>query len=421
MTSKPYYTMEDVDIEGKRVLVRLDVNSPLDPETGKFLDDSRVRLHLDTLRRLRGSRVTLLAHQSRPGKSDFTTLEEHAKVISDLLGRDVKYVDDLFGSHAKDEIRNLESGEFILLENTRLYGEEVGMKEGPCDIYKKTHIIKKLHPLFDYFINDAFATAHRAQPTVTGFCAVMPSAAGVLMDLEVSALSKVLEFKDKPRLAVLGGIKADDSLAICKNMLENNLADKVLTVGGVGQMFMMARGVNIGKPSTEVLMKEVENYVEHLGRAASLLSKYPDRILIPVDVAINDNNKRVPMKVTDLPSDKPIYDIGLETIAHFTKEISSARSVVLNGPAGVFELEEFTDGTEAILRAMAESEAFTVVGGGHTNAAAYNMGLTDRLDHVSSGGGACLSFLSGKPMPALQALIESKKRFPDPFSHPASS
>ena len=421
MTSKPYYTMEDVDLEGKRVLVRLDVNSPLDPETGKFLDDSRVRLHLDTLRRLRGARVTLLAHQSRPGKSDFTTLEEHAKVISDLLGRDVKYVDDLFGSHAKDEIRNLDPGEFILLENTRLYGEEVGMKEGPCDIYKKTHIIKKLHPLFDYFINDAFATAHRAQPTVTGFCAVMPSAAGVLMDLEVSALSKVLEFKDKPRLAVLGGIKADDSLAICKNMLENNLADKVLTVGGVGQMFMMAKGVNIGKPSTEVLMKEVENYVEHLGRAASLLAKYPDRILIPVDVAINDNNKRVPLKVTDLPSDKPIYDIGLETIAHFTKEISSAKSVVLNGPAGVFELEEFTDGTEAILTAMADSEAFTVVGGGHTNAAAQNMGLTDRLDHVSSGGGACLSFLSGKAMPALQALIESKKRFPDPFSHPASS
>ena len=395
---KDYLTMEDVKLDNKRVLVRVDFNSPMDP-SGNILDDKRIKSHLDTLRALEDCRVVLMAHQSRAGKKDYTTMEAHARSATRLLRRDVAYIDDIFGSHAREAIRSLMPGEVLLLENTRFYAEE-NMNRTPAD-HAKSHMVKRLAPLFDFFINDAFAVSHRSHCSVVGFTEVLPSIAGLLMDKEITALDKGLKGDEHPTIYSLGGTKADDSIKVIENVLRRGGADKILTSGVVATVFLMAAGINVGEANRKFV--EDQEYLEQIPVAAKLLAEYPDKIAMPVDVALNKNGERIDVAVSALSNDLPIADIGLETIVDYSKELKDARVTVMNGPAGIFEQEKFKLGTSELLKASAESD-YSIAGGGHSVAAIEQLGLESKFSHVSMGGGASITYLSGEPLPGIEAL-----------------
>ena len=401
---KDYLTMDDVILDNKRVLVRVDFNSPMDP-SGNILDDKRIKSHLDTLRALEDCRVVLMAHQSRAGKKDYTTLEAHARQATRLLRRDVVYIDDIFGSHAREAIKSLIPGEVILLENTRFYAEE-NMNRTPAD-HAKSHMVKKLAPLFDLFINDAFAVSHRSHCSVVGFTEVLPSIAGILMDKEITALDKGMKGNEHPTVFSLGGTKADDSIKVTKNVLGRGGADKILTSGVVATVFMMAAGIDVGDANRKFV--EDQEYLEQIPIAAKLLREYPGKIAMPVDVALNKNGERVEVAVDTLPTDLPIADIGLETIVNYSKDLKDARVTVTNGPTGIFEQEKFRLGTAELLKAATQS-GYSIVGGGHSIAAIDQLGLESKFSHVSMGGGASITYLSGEPLPGIEALKKAALR-----------
>jgi len=376
----------------------------MDP-SGNILDDKRIKSHLDTLRALEDCRVVLMAHQSRAGKKDYTTLEVHARQATRLLRRDVVYIDDIFGSHAREAIKSLIPGEVILLENTRFYAEE-NMNRTPMD-HAKSHMVKKLVPLFDLFINDAFAVSHRSHCSVVGFTEVLPSVAGILMDKEITALDKGMKGNEHPTVFSLGGTKADDSIKVTKNVLSRGGADKILTSGVVATVFMMAAGIDVGDANRKFV--EDQEYLEQIPIAAKLLKEYPGKIAMPVDVALNKNGERVEVAVDTLPTDLPIADIGLETIVNYSKDLKDARVTVTNGPTGIFEQEKFRLGTAELLKAATQS-GYSIVGGGHSIAAIDQLGLESKFSHVSMGGGASITYLSGEPLPGIEALKKAALR-----------
>ena len=409
--ARAFFTMDDFDLSGRTVLVRVDINSPIDPATKTLLNDARLREHLATIRDLRGSKVVVLAHQSRPGKDDFTSLEPHAERLSALLGRPVKFVDGLYNKAALDAIRSLDTGEVLVLENVRFFAEEEALADQKIEKMAKTHIVRKLAPLAQYFVLDAFAAAHRAQPSLVGFVDVLPTLAGRVMEQELTMLHRAIHSDERPKIAIFGGVKADDSIAVTKHMLEKGIVDKVLVTGGVANMFLQADGEDPGTPTTEFMRKEVEEYDTYVAQCKELLAKHRDRILMPTDVVVNDGGKRKPLHVKDLPSSLQVYDIGLDTIARYVEEINAAKTIFFNGPAGVFEKDEFAVGTRELLQAIALASAFSVVGGGHTVAAVEQYGLEDAMGHVSTGGGALINFLAGKELPLVVALERSYKKF----------
>lgn len=409
--NKDFFTLDDFDLAGKTVLLRVDINSPVDPATGKLLNDARLREHMVTIKDLHRSKVAILAHQSRPGKDDFTTTEQHAIRLSQLLGRQVRYVDGLFDTETLETIRGMALGEVIMLENTRFYAEEDALADAKLEKMEKSHMVRRLSTVADYFVLDAFAAAHRAQPSLVGFAEIVPTMAGRVMEKELTMVGKALTSPERPKLAILGGIKADDSVAVAKNMLDGNIVDKIMTTGGVASLFLEATGTKLGKPTDELLRKEIEDYDDHVKKCKQLLQTYKERILIPTDVAVNADGSRKNVQVSDLPSQFLISDIGLDTVVSYRKEIVAAKNIILNGPAGMFEEEEFALGTRELFTAVAESEAFSVVGGGHTIAAVEQLGIGDRIDHVSTGGGALLTMLSGRELPLVEALKRSKKKF----------
>jgi phosphoglycerate kinase len=396
--------MDDIILDNKRVLVRVDFNSPMDP-SGNILDDKRIKSHLDTLRALEDCRVVLMAHQSRAGKKDYTALEAHARLATRLLRRDVVYIDDIFGSHAREAVKSLMPGEVLLLENTRFYAEE-NMNRTPAD-HAKSHMVKKLAPLFDLFINDAFAVSHRSHCSVVGFTEVLPSVAGILMDKEITALDKGLKGNEHPTVFALGGTKADDSIKVTKNVLGHGGADKILTSGVVATVFMMAAGIDVGDANRKFV--EDQEYLEQIPIAAKLLKEYPGKIAMPVDVALNKNGERVEVAVNKIPADLPIADIGLETIVNYSRDLKEAKVTVMNGPTGIFEQEKFRLGTSELLKAAAES-GYSIVGGGHSVAAIEQLGLESQFSHVSMGGGASITYLSGEPLPGIEALKKAAIR-----------
>jgi phosphoglycerate kinase len=401
---KDYLTMDDVILDNKRVLVRVDFNSPMDPN-GNILDDKRVKSHLDTLKALEGCRVVLMAHQSRAGKKDFTTMEAHARLATKLLRREVTYVDDIFGSRAREAIKALGPGEILLLENTRFYSEE-NMNRPAAD-HAKSHMVRKLGPLFDLFINDAFAVSHRSHCSVVGFTEVLPSVAGILMDREITALDRGLKGHEHPTVFALGGTKADDSIKVTKNVLSRGGADEVLVSGVVATVFLMAAGVDVGEVNAKFV--EDQGYLDQIPIAAQLLKEYPGKIDLPVDLALNKQGERMEIAVDKMPVDLPISDIGLETIVQFSKELRDAKVTVLNGSAGIFEQEKFKLGTAEILKAATQS-GYSIAGGGHTVAAIEQLDLEPEFSHVSIGGGASITYLSGDPLPGIEALKKAAAR-----------
>jgi phosphoglycerate kinase len=409
--ARSFFTMDDFDLSGATVLLRVDINSPIDPASGTLLNDARLREHIATIKDLRGSRVAILAHQSRPGKDDFTSLAAHAERLGALLGHAVKFVDSVFGREALEAIRDLQPGDVLLLENVRFYAEEEALADQKIEKMAKTHIVRKLAPLAQYFVLDAFAAAHRAQPSLVGFCDAMPTLAGRVMEKELTMLDRAVRSTERPKIAIFGGVKADDSIAVTKHMLDNGIVDKVLTTGGVANMFLHAAGKDPGKPTTDFMRKEVGEYEKYVAACKELLAKYASRILLPTDVVLDEGGRRRPVQASELPSNLPVHDIGLDTIARYVGEVRAAKVVFFNGPAGVFEKEEFALGTREILRAIAEADAFTVVGGGHTVAAVEEYGLQDSINHVSTGGGALINYLAGRELPLVTALERSHAKF----------
>lgn len=404
-------TMGDLDFRDKTVIVRVDFNSPIDLQTSKILEDVRIRFSGETtIKELaqKGAKVVVLAHQGRPGELDFIPLEQHAKILGKILNKPVKYVDDLLGEKAKNAIKDLKSGEILVLKNVRTYPKE--RKKGTPEEHAKTEFVKSLAPLADVFVNDAFAAAHRAHVSIVGFTAVLPSVAGRIMERELNALSKALESPEKPCIYILGGAKADDALRISNHVLDNNIADVVLTGGVAGHLFLVAKGVDLGKPNVEFLeKKELMGFVPGI---KELVKSYPNQVKTPYDLAIDVDGKRKEIAVEELPTNYSIFDIGTKTIQHYGEIIRKAKSIIVSGPVGVFEKKEFMKGTKEILEGVAESKVFSLVGGGHTVAAVEQFGLEKKMSYVSTAGGALIEFLMGEKLPGVAALEAAAKRQP---------
>ncbi|MFQ6063672.1 MAG: phosphoglycerate kinase [Methanosarcinales archaeon] len=399
MHKKEYLTLDDISVEGKTVLARLDLNSPMDPN-GMILDDKRFKGHLPTLRELihNNAKIVLLSHQSRPGRDDFTTMQPHANRLSYLLGKKVNYIDDIFGSNARTAIKNMKEGDVLLLENVRFYSEE-SLKRSAGE-HARTHMVRKLLPYIDIYINDAFAVSHRPHLSILGFTKVLPSYAGRLMEKEIKSLSKGLHGDERPCIFVLGGTKVDDSLKVIDNVLSRGGADKVLVTGVVANV-LLATKTKIGQKNIKFIEKQ--GYLDQVAFGKKLLEKHGNKIVLPKDVAVNNNGEREEIPVTELPTDLPIADIGIETIVSFSSIIQNAKIVIMNGPAGITESSEFSLGTSEVLQAATKSK-FSVIGGGHIAAVVEQLNLEKKLSHVSTGGGACIDFLANGTLPGIDAL-----------------
>ncbi|WP_048063297.1 phosphoglycerate kinase [Methanococcoides burtonii] len=406
LTAKDFLTIDDFDIGDRTILVRVDLNSPMSPGGG-ILDDMRIKSHIPTLMDLEDAKVVLLAHQSRPGKNDFTTMQLHADVMSSSLGRKVTYIDDIFGTHARDSIASMEKGDVILLENVRFYSEESLRR--PVDEHQGTHMVRKLAPLFDIFLNDAFAVSHRSHLSITGFSGVLPSGAGRLMEREITSLDVSLKGSESPCIFVLGGAKVDDSLKVAEHVLSSGGADRVLVTGVVANVVLAASGVDIGGPNMKFI--ESQGYLDQIDKAKNILERFDGKLGFPRDVALNDNGERIEANIDDVASSNlPINDIGLETIVAYSSEIENAKTVVLNGPAGVSEIEGFEIGTSEIIKA-ATNAGYSIAGGGHITAEVRNMGYEKMFSHISTGGGACIDYLAGDLLPGIEALKVAAKRY----------
>ena len=351
-----YKTLDDFNVKNKTVLVRVDFNSEIDPATKKVTSDVRIKAHAEsTLKELaeKGAKTVVLAHQGRKGDPDYTPLKEHAEILGKILKCPVKYVDEVFGDKAKAAIKDLKGGEILVLENVRSWDKET--KSATPEDASKTELVQNLAPLADFFVNDAFAAAHRGHVSMVGFTAVLPSAAGRIMERELKSLSKALEKPEKPCVYVMGGAKADDSLEISKYVLGNGIADYVLVGGVTSQLFLAAKGVDLGKGNMAFLAKkELTGLIPGI---KALMEQYGDKVVVPVDVAIEVNGKRKEIAVNKLPTEHSIFDLGAKTVECYTKLILGAKSIVVSGPMGVYENKEFNYGTKKGLRSHRKQQS----------------------------------------------------------------
>jgi phosphoglycerate kinase len=327
------------------------------------------------------------------------------------MGKQVKYVDEIIGETVAKEIKDLTPGNAIMLKNVRELPYEQEKKS--MEEHAKCELVTFLAPLADYYVNDAFAAAHRSQCSLVGFPHVLPSAVGRLMEKELTALQSVFDDPSHPSVFILGGAKFGDSIKVIERVLKSGTADWVILVGLSANAFLIARGVKLGEPSSKILESELTP--ETLEAAKKLFKERGERILLPFDVAVEINGQRRDMMVGDLPIDVPIYDIGRFSAAKFAKVISPAKTIFMSGPAGLIEKDQFALGTRELMNAMIHSKAFTLIGGGHTVGAAEKFGLAEKFSYVSTAGGALETFILGKPLPAVEALKKCKLQGPVPI------
>jgi phosphoglycerate kinase len=406
---RDFHTLEDFNFKDRTVLLRVDINAPLDRTTLKIINDSRIRRIVPTVRELIGKRakVVILAHQSRKGKWDFIPLEQHAKHLERHMNHPVKYVNDVIGEDAKAAIRSLRPGEVLLLGNVR----ELECESAEMDMYDHgvSELVEALVPLIDYYVSDAFGAAHRSQCSLVGFPVRVPSASGRLMAKEVFALHSIFGEPRRPSVFILGGTKFGDVSKMIAHVLGTDLADSVILTGLAGNAYSMARGTDIGKASADALKEELTT--ENLEAARKVMSEFGQRIILPVDVAVERGGKRTIVLVGDMPTEEPAIDIGDGSIEKFRKVILSSRTSFMSGPSGMYEKEGFDKGTRELMDAMIESRGQSVIGGGHTIGAADKFGMTDGFSYVSTAGGALETFLLGGTLPAVDALKESYRKF----------
>ncbi len=402
----PFKTMDDVDFEGKVVLLRTDMNLPLDPKTGMPVDTTRMEvLAKSTLTELlvRGARVAILTHQGRPGDANFTTTDLHAKLLSNMLKTRVKYVPDIYGSTAIEAFKKLREGRYriVMLENVRMDKDE--MIKRPFEKQAATKQVQVLSVLADIYVNDAFAACHRNNVSLTGYPLVMPAVAGRVLEWEYRALTWVLKHSQPPRIFILGGAKLDDVIMVTEHVLSTKKAECVAMTGVAGHLFLAAAGHDLGEVNMKVL--ERKGGLLLLEDAKNLYEKYGEKIIMPVDVAVEaSNGERAEIPVSLLPLNRPIKDIGSRTAGIIEDKVLNSKTIVMSGPAGVYEENNFIQGTKMIAKAISLSEGFSVVGGGDTVAAIRKLGMENGFSHVSTGGGALIEMLVENPLPGIEAL-----------------
>ena len=396
-----FKTLDDVETKGMRVLVRVDINCSVNPDTKKITDDSRIDAIVPTLKELSKSKVVLMAHQGRPGSNDFISLEQHTKILQ-RLGFNAAFVDDIFGERAKAAIEKVQVGEILVLQNVRMFEGE--LKKAPPTEVAKEAIVQELYPLFDLFVNDAFGAAHRSQASLVGFTTVLPSVAGRLVEKEIRILTDATATEKHPWILVFGGAKVADKVKTLGKLLATGRVDNALLGGLLGQLFLIAKDLIPTEYSAPI--KGFESAVE---TAKELLGEYPDILVLPQDAAIERDGKRVECAFNEMDGD-PFFDIGPATATKYMQMIRGAAVVFANGPMGLFEKKPFAAGTKCVLNAIAECEGVTVVGGGHMGAMAINEGFADRVSHISTGGGATINFLTGKKLDLVVALEEAARR-----------
>jgi phosphoglycerate kinase len=392
-------TVRDVEVSGKRVLVRVDFNVPLDEASGAIIDDSRIRAALPTIRYLteRKARVILCSHLGRPkGRVvEKLRLAPVAQRLSQILKQPVKISRDCIGPDAEAAAAELREGDILLLENVRFHPEE---EENGAEF------ARALASLADIYVNDAFGTAHRAHASVVGITRYLPAVAGLLLEKEIINLGGILENPARPFAALLGGAKVSDKVSMIENIMDR--VDYILIGGGMAATFLKAKSYEVGKSLIEV---------DKVATALSLMEEAAQRgvnLMLPVDVVIagelSPQAKGETVTIESIPEDKRIVDIGPETTQSFRESLLKCQTVFWNGPMGIYELPQFAEGTKALARVLAKLEATTVIGGGSTADAVAEMGLTDSMSFVSTGGGASLEFLSGQALPGIEALPDKE-------------
>ncbi len=409
-------TLDDLEVAGRVVLCRVDINAPLDPETGGLRDTTRLEGCAPTIAELAdmGARVVLLAHQGGDLEyHNYASTEPHAAVMSRLIGRPVAFIDDVVGPAARERISALSDGEVLLLDNVRFVAEELTLFERKLELtpeqQAQTLVVRKLAPLADLYVCDAFAAAHRSQPSLVGFEQVLPSAMGRLFEREYENLSHLREEPDRPCVFVLGGTKIQEAFPMMAAALRDGVVDTVLAAGLVANVMLAARGVDLGTPSMDFIRaSQLERFV---AESKAILADHGDKVVLPADLACVKDGVRVEVPVGELPAAELLVDLGHRTVDAFRAAIGAAGTVFVNGPAGVFEKPESEYGTKSIWQAMADAPGFTALGGGDSIAAMNRYDLAGRFSYVCTAGGAMVQFLSGKPMPVVEALRGAAARF----------
>jgi phosphoglycerate kinase len=401
--TKKFLTLDDYDFTNKTVILRVDINLHYDKDTGKLEVSDRLMEAAKTIKELceKKAKVVVLAHQGREGEPDFISLRQHAQLLSQYAGIKIDFVDSIIDEKAKNKIKSLKPGEAVLLENVRFLDDEE-LEKTPEE-HANSSLVKALSPLADVFVNDAFSASHRSHSSIVGFSTLMPTVAGRLMEKELKSLNKVLN-PERPNIYILGGAKPDDCIKIINHGLEKGIIDEVLACGVLGELFLLAQGFELGEKTEDFLKKEgFYNLVDGLEQT---FKKYNDKIFIPLDVAIDLNGKRKEIDITDLPVNEMIKDIGSQTIKLFAERIRNAKTIVVKGPAGVYEEKEFEKGTRKILEEVAKAKAFTLIGGGDTSLAIEKLKLNkDKYSYISLAGGAMINYLSGKKLPGVEILM----------------
>ena len=402
-------TLDEAELKGKTVLCRVDINQPVDRAKGTLKSINRIQACVPTVRELsdRGAKVVLMAHQGSDIEyKNFYTTKPHAAVLQELLGREVKWIDDVCGPAAREAIRALKDGEILLLDNVRFVSEEQTLFEMKlCLTHEqqaKTLLVEKLAPLADLYVCDAFAAAHRDQPSLCGFEQVLPSYMGRLFEKEYCTVSQVMEAPVRPCVFVLGGAKISDAFLMMNTVLSRGVADKILTGGLVGNIFLTALGKEIGSGSVNFILKS--NYGEYIEKAKELYAQYGEKIVLPVDLAWVEDGQRREAALGQVPGDITSLDVGSKTAEIYRQAILSAKTVFVNGPMGVFEQAPSELGTKAVWQALADTEGFTVLGGGDSITATEKYGLASQMGYICTGGGALIRFLTGEELPVVKAL-----------------
>ncbi|HMF33302.1 MAG TPA: phosphoglycerate kinase [Candidatus Lokiarchaeia archaeon] len=403
-----FKTINDVDLTGKKVLCRLDLNSPVDPDTKLLTSDLRIKASCSTIEALKDTALVILAHQGRFGDKDFIPLQQHAERLAELLApRQVTFVDDLLGEKAIEACQNVQVGEVVVLDNVRNFRPD--NDEVPIDDAPKTELVQKLAPYFDYFVVDAFGAAHRSQPSVVGWPRIL---AGPVVVKEMEALKKAFDNPERPLLMLVGGAKAIDKYKAVKNNIESKMADKVIVAGLTATLLYEGEGKMLGDKNRSVIDKDLDK----AGPAVlQFMHKYGEKVILPVDFAVEQDGERVEISMEETVNiNAPIMDIGPQTLAMFKDEIANARTIIANGPPGVFEKEMFATSTNELIDAMCTATAngaYTVIGGGEFGEAAEKSGRASEISWISTGGGAMLEFMAGKWLPLFVALERSASKF----------
>jgi len=392
-------TIRDVDVEGKRVLVRVDYNVPLDPESGKVLDDTRIRATLPTLEYLRGkgAKLILCSHLGRPkGKREPSmSLSPAAERLSELLGSLVKTTGCCCWPAAQEMAHSLEAGEVLLLENVRFHAEEE--KNDP-------EYAKALASLAQVYVNDAFGSAHRAHASTEGVARYLPAVAGLLMEKELEFLGRAMQDPQRPYAAIIGGAKVSTKMAVLESLLER--VDKLLIGGGMANTFLKAEGIDVGESLVE------DEFLDQARQAMARAKEKGVTLLLPTDAIVADeftaDAKAKQVSVREVPKGWRIMDAGETTLDEFARALEGCRTVVWNGPMGVIEFDRFAHGSQRLAAVVADlKDATTILGGGETVAVVQQLGMAERFSHVSTGGGASLEFLEGRELPGVAALADA--------------